>query len=424
MANNLKIIVSNPSVAPHVRQTVKAYNDAGYLYKLFTSFFDHPQNKLSSFLRKIKPLQKEVSRRAFHELPIEKFVSRPIPELLRSVAARVLSLTLVDRIWEWSELGFDKWVAGNLNPTTADAVHTYEHAALATLKKASELSMFGIYEQPSQHHSFFTQIARQQIALYPELNSASAELLINAKAEKRNKRRDEELALASLIICNSTFTKTTLIAGGVDEGKIKVVPLAFPAVNLKPKPQRDKKPLVFIYAGNQSLRKASHLLYLAWRKCDFPADKAELWLIGKMLLPETLRSNLPGKVTIKENIPHEEMMALYEQADVFVLPTLADGFGMVITEAMSQGVPVIASANSCGPDVIEHNKNGWIIAAGDVDLLADQMKRCVANPENVQSCGEAAKIKAAEWQWPQYRQKLAETIFSEWQKFRQAKQSV
>jgi glycosyltransferase involved in cell wall biosynthesis len=424
MESNFKIIVSNPSVAPHVRQTVKAYNDAGYLYKLFTSFFDHLDNKFSSFLRKIKPLQKEVSRRAFHELPIERFVSRPIPELLRSVAARVLSPTITDRIWEWSELGFDKWVAGNLNLSTADAVHTYEHAALATLKRAGELSLFGIYEQPSQHHAFFTTIAKQQIALYPELNSAAAELLINAKAAKRNKRRDRELTLASLIICNSTFTKTTLVAGGVDEKKITVIPLAFPEVNPQPKPLRDKKPLVFIYAGNQSLRKASHLLYLAWRKCNFSADEAELWLIGKMLLPETLRSNLPGKVTIKENIPHEEMMALYQKADVFVLPTLADGFGMVITEAMSQGVPVVSSANSCGPDVIEHNKNGWIITAGDVDMLVDQMKWCVANPENVQSCGEAAKIKAAEWQWPQYRQKLAETVFNEWQKFKQAKQSV
>jgi glycosyltransferase involved in cell wall biosynthesis len=422
-STNLKIIVSNPSVAPHVRQTVKAYHDAGFLYRLFTSFFDHPQNKFSSLLRKIKPLEKEISRRAYHELPIEKFRSRPLPELLRSVAARFVSSTVTDSIWEWSELGFDKWVAGNLD-ATIDSVHTYEHAALATLQEAKDLDIFGIYEQPSQHHSFFTGIAKQQIALYPELNSASAELLINDKAQKRNQRRDQELALASLIICNSTFTKKTLVAGGVDPEKITVIPLAFPEVNHRSKPQKDKMPLVFFYAVNQSLIKATHLLYLAWRKCNFSPDEAELWLIGKMLLPESLRSDLPGKVIIKENIPHEELMANYEKADVFVLPTLADGFGMVITEAMSQGVPVIASENSCGPDVIEHDKNGWLIPAGDVNALAAQMKRCVENRENVTSCGEVAKVKAAEWQWPQYRQKLTETVFNEWQKFKQAKQSV
>ena len=420
----MKIIVSNPSIAPHVKQTVKAYQDAGYLYKLYTSFFDHPESKFSAVLKKIKPLRKDVSRRAIDELPIEKIKSRPIPELLRSFAARVLSLTITDRIWEWSELGFDKWVAANLDAKTTDAIHTYEHAALVTLKKARKLNIFGIYEQPSQHHTFFTKIAKQQFAIYPELNSVVSELLINAKAEKRNRRRDEELALASLIICNSTFTKKTLIAGGVDEEKISVIPLAFPKINQHPKPAKHKTPLVFIYAGNQSLRKASHLLYLAWKKCNFSEGEAELWLIGKMLLPKNLRKDLPGKVIIKENIPHNELMALYESADIFILPTLADGFGMVIAEAMSQGVPVIASENSCGPDVITHNKNGWLITAGDVNSLAGQMQWCINNPDNVRSCGEEAKIKAAKWQWPQYRQKLSETVFNEWQKFKQAKQSV
>ena len=52
------------------------------------------------------------------------------------------------------------------------------------------------------------------------------------------------------------------------------------------------------------------------------------------------------------------------------------------------------------------------------------MKWCVENPENVITCGEAAKTKAAEWQWPQYRQKLADTVFNKWQNFKQAKRSV
>jgi len=420
---SLKIVVSNPSVPPHVKQSVMAYQEVGYLDHFYTSFFEHPKNIFSSALKKIKSLEKEINRRSFHELPIDKFVSRPIPELLRSIASRELGPIAADRIWEWSELGFDNWVAKNLNQNI-DAVHTYEHAALSTLKRAKELNIFGIYEQPSQHHAFFDAIVKQQTALYPELKTAGAELLVNDKAKKRNARRDEELALASLIICNSTFTKKTLIAGGIDPQKITVIPLGFPPVIQHPKAESGKKPMIFIYAGNQSLRKGSHLLYQAWRNCNFLADEAELWLIGKMQLPPHLREDLPGKVIIKENIPHDELMALYQQADIFVLPTLADGFGMVVTEAMSQGVPVIASENCCGPDVIEPGKDGWIIPAGDIDKLSTQMRWCVANPQQVASCGNAAKQKATNWQWPQYRQKLAEIVADKWQQFKQEKLSV
>jgi glycosyltransferase involved in cell wall biosynthesis len=419
----MKVVVSNPSVAPHVQQTVMAYHEAKYLDKFYTSFFDHPDNSFSSLLKKIGPIKNEVLRRSFNQLPIEKFATRPFPELLRSLSARKLGPVITDKIWEWSELGFDKWVADHLTPAI-DVVHTYEHAAFATLEKANKLGLFSIYEQPSQHHMFFNTIAKQQIALYPELNSATSELLVNKKADKRNKRRDEELSLASLVLCNSSFTKKTLVAGGVDAEKISIIPLSFPPVNNITRSASNNTPMIFLYAGNQSLRKASHILYHAWRHCNFTANQAELWLIGKMLLPEHLRSDLPGKVIIKENIPHTELMELYKKANVFVLPTLADGFGMVVTEAMSQGLPVIASENSCGPDIINHMEDGWIIPAGNVDILATQMQWCITHPAEVALFGNAAMQKAREYQWPQYRQKLAETVFNKWQQFGQAKLSV
>ena len=421
----MKITVANPSVAPHVQQTVKAYYEAGYLDLFCTAFFEHPDNKLSSYLKKIASIEKEINRRSFHDIPIEKFASRPLPELLRSLASRKLGAITTDKIWEWSELGFDKWVSSKLNAET-DAVHTYEHAALATLTKAKALKKFCIYEQPSVHHIFFNNLAKQQLALYPELKSAAMALKVNHKADRRNSRRDRELELADLILCNSSFTRSTLIQGGIDFAKIIVNPLAFPPVCANGAQQSTtiNKPVVFLHAGNQSITKASHIVYEAWRNCNFTEAEAELWLIGKMALPESSRKDLPGKVIIMDNIPHSDLMALYQQANVLIMPTLADGFGMVITEAMSQGVPVIASTNCCGPDVIEHMKDGWIIPAGNIDLLTEQLKWCVSNKQGLPQMGKAALEKASKWQWPQYKQKLSAIIFNRWEQFLQLKESV
>ena len=424
MPPSLKIIVANPAIPPHVQQTVIAYDEAGYLSLFFTSFVEHPDYRLSRLLKKISVLKKDLDRRSFHFLPINKLVLLSLPELIRTFSARKLNPLVTDFIWEWSELKFDRWVSRKLGGCHVSAVHTYEHAALATLTKARKLNIFSVHEQPSQHHTFFDKIARQQLAIYPELKSAATELLINKKAQKRNKRRDKELELASLIICNSTFTRRTLIDGGVEASKISVIPLSFPPVIADKKPIKKNSPMIFLYAGNQSIRKASHILYEAWRRCAFKDEDAELWLVGKMLLPGSLRENLPGKVVIKDNIPHGDLMKLYQQVDVFVLPSLADGFGMVVTEAMSQNVPVIASENCCGPDIITHMKDGWIVPAGEPQMLANQLIWCLNHKTEVATAGENARQKALSWQWSDYRRRLAEVVLEQWKKFQTAKASA
>lgn len=410
----MKVIIAHPVIAPHVKQNVIGYNEAGYLLYFFTTFFDHPDSLLSNKLSNVASIKALIKRRRFDEISIEKFKSRPLPELIRSFAARKTNPIITDLIWEWAELGFDKWVAKAIKHYRPDVVHTYEHAALVSLQQARSLNIFSVYEQPSQHHSYFTAVVEKQFELYPALKTETTSLLINKKAERRNHRRDQELALASLIICNSTFTKKTLINGGVEEGKISIIPLGFPVIKEILRTYHKNKPVVFLYAGNQSIRKGSHLLYEAWRVCNFTPAEAKLMLVGKMTLPEEMRANLPGDVLIKENIPHHELTSLYGEADVFVLPTLADGFGMVVTESMASGLPVIATDACCGPDVIKNNENGWIIAAGDLQALINQMKYCVSHQQDLKSVGIKAQQTAAKWQWADYRKKLNTVVYQKW----------
>lgn len=410
----MKVSLANPSIAPHIKQNVLAYYEAGQLDCFYSSFINHPDNKLASFLAKFKKIGKELDRRSFAELPIKYFHNRPLPELIRSVAARKLNPIITDRIWEWAELGFDNWTSKQINKNKPDVIHTYEHAALKTLQTAKALGIYTIYEQLSQHHGFFTSIVEAQLKQYPLLKSNHSDLLINEKAIARNARRDEELAIADLILCNSSFTKRTLVNAGVPETKIKVIPLAFPKT-LDTVAIKDKNsPIKFLYAGNQSIRKGTHLLFEAWRQCGFETDEAELWLIGSINKELLLNKELPSNVIIKENIPHQQLMELYQQIDVFVLPTLADGFGMVVTEAMSQGVPVIATENSCGPDIIDHKKNGWVIPAGDISALANAMRWAVNNRNSLSEMGMNALQKAKSWQWADYRKGLVQLVNASW----------
>lgn len=412
----MKVSIANSSVSPHVKQNVMAYYEASQLTLFYTSFFYHPHNKLAGFLNNFKFIREDLNRRAFTELPIHFFRKRPVPELIRSFSSRKLNAVITDKIWEWAELSFDKWVSKELLKNKPNIIHTYEHSALETLKVAKQHHIFTVYEQISQHHTFFKTIIDQQFSQFPLLKSGINNLLTNEKAIIRNQKRDEELKLADLILCNSTFTKRTLLQAGIDDNKIKIIPLGFP-VPLNKVPSKSKnKPFRFLFAGMQSLRKGTHLLFEAWRSCAFQVGEAELWLIGGTNEELKLGKPLPDNVMIKDSIPHTQLMEFYKEVDVFILPTLADGFGMVVTEAMSQGVPVITTTNSCGPDIIDNGKNGWIIEAGSIHAIVNILKLVFDKRNEIAMYKEAALAKAKSWQWKDYRMALTELIATEWEK--------
>lgn len=399
-----------------------AYHEAGVLDLYYTTFMDHPDYWLSNLIRRVAPpLRSELRRRHAGELPFESIRNFPWREMMRTAASRYASPTMTDRVWEWAELGFDRWVARHLD-RSAQVLHLHEHCALFTMQRAAELGLFTVYEQPSQHHAFFTRIAKEQIDRYPELAGEGTQLLIDEKAARRNQRRDQELALTNRIVCNSSFTRRTLTANHIPESKIDVIPLGFPEP-VAALPDRNWDRLVFLNAGTQNLRKALHLLYRAWRLAQIPEKDAELWLIGKMNLPESTREGLPGKVTIRESIPQPDLMDLYLKANVFILPTLADGFGMVITEAMSRGLIVITTENSGGPDLITHGVDGLIIPAGSEEAIRQALSWCLENRDKLPDMSRRAWLRAAGWQWSDYRRGIVKLMTNRFEEFQGTRQS-
>jgi glycosyltransferase involved in cell wall biosynthesis len=401
--------VACPNIAPFISESVLAYQEAGYLDKFYTTFFNHKDYPLTRTLIKLFPqLEKDFKRRDINEIEYALISGKPFKELLRVFSARKLNPIITDKIWEWSELNFDKWVASKLHPQLT-SIHTYEHAALSTLKRAKQLGITSFYEQPSQHHALFRSIVQEQIKKYPEFNTNQIKLLYDAKSVRRNFRRDEELKICDFILCNSTFTKNSLISAGITEEKIITIPYGFPETSptLEQTPQSDK--VIFMNAGNHNLRKGIHLLYGAWKACDF-RDKAELWMIGKNQLPNYFLKGLPENIKFIPNIPRTELMELYSKANVFILPTLADGFGMVISEAMSKGVPVITTYNSGGPDIIEDKKNGLLIPPNDIEAISSALKWSVENKHRLAEMGIRAYEKASSYPWSTFRKNLTSKI--------------
>jgi glycosyltransferase involved in cell wall biosynthesis len=106
-----------------------------------------------------------------------------------------------------------------------------------------------------------------------------------------------------------------------------------------------------------------------------------------------------GSVRHWPHVPKTELSARYAAADVLAFPTLGDGFGLVIQEAMCTGTPVITTPCGGGPECITNDVDGWLVPPGDIDALVERLRFCAANRDRVFEVGQAARRRAEQWTW-------------------------
>lgn len=104
---------------------------------------------------------------------------------------------------------------------------------------------------------------------------------------------------------------------------------------------------------------------------------------------ETL--GIRGHVEMHENVPEDELAALYRNAQLFVLSSNEEGLGLVLAEAMASGTPVV-STDCGGPStLIEDGKTGFLVPTGDAEALADRMAHVLTHPEKARALGQAGR---------------------------------
>jgi glycosyltransferase involved in cell wall biosynthesis len=102
-------------------------------------------------------------------------------------------------------------------------------------------------------------------------------------------------------------------------------------------------------------------------------------------------------------LPQQELVRRMHEADIFVLPSLAEGFAHVILEAMSCGLPVIATPHTCAPDVIVDGKHGFIVPIRDSERIAERLAWAIDRRTELASMGEAAALQARLFTWERFR---------------------
>jgi glycosyltransferase involved in cell wall biosynthesis len=196
----------------------------------------------------------------------------------------------------------------------------------------------------------------------------------------------EECELSHRIIVNSTWTRDALIREGVPRTKICVVPLAYdpPQSALRfnrtyPKSFNSARPLRVLFLGSCIPRKGVYELLDAARLLS--RAPVEFRFVGSF--GSDVKSDLFAKsnVTLTGPVPRNEVHECYCHADVFIIPTHSDGFGLTQLEAMAWRLPVIASKN-CG-NVVKHRISGLLINEVTPEAIAESIEWCIVNPKKL-----------------------------------------
>jgi alpha-maltose-1-phosphate synthase len=399
------ILLSHPTGNEFVRQAALAFREAELLREFWTCLSWNAEAPVNRFLP--ARLRRQLSRRSFH--PALRSLTRTAP--VREMG-RLLAVAMDISVFSKHETGplcidavfaaLDRKVASRVHELRdCRAVYAYEDGALETFRAAQERNLPRLYDLPIGYWRVAQQIYAEEQEREPEW---AMTLSGACDSPEKLARKEEELKLATRVVVASSFTKETLHSAEFP-AEVTVIPYGAPSV-LDREIVSNSENLRVLYVGSLGQRKGLSYLLRAIRLLG---AKVELTLIGRKVaagcgpLEEAVRRHhwIP-------TLPHGEVLAQMQRHDVLVLPSLFEGFGLVILEAMAQGLPVITTVHTAGPDLVSEGADGFIVPIRSAEAIVEKLDRLAGNPKLLREMKHAAREKARARKWGDYRDSLVQ----------------
>jgi len=199
-------------------------------------------------------------------------------------------------------------------------------------------------------------------------------------------REEREYKLADLIIVLSSFARQSFLEYGVAPEKLRVLPLGTEITRFRSSIQDHERrcarilrgePLQVLTVGSFSFRKGA--LDLA-EVAQSLKRRMKFRFVGDVP-PECRKLRTQSETTI-EFVPRQSQFSLpdvYREGDLFVFPTIEDGYPVVLAQARAAGLPILATTNSSAPDIVHENENGWILPIRNPAAFIERLEWCDAH---------------------------------------------
>jgi glycosyltransferase involved in cell wall biosynthesis len=205
-----------------------------------------------------------------------------------------------------------------------------------------------------------------------------------------------------LIVLNGGDRRFALERRWQPADRIDVVPHGVSARFLEPPRPAAPRGAGALFCGAWDRVKGTSYLVQAFDRLA-EAQPVPLTILGPGVSTAEVMASFPERlrpsVSVIDRVPEDRVIEEYRRHDLLVFPSTYEGFGLVVLEAMSQGLAVIATPVGCVPDLVRDGENGVIVPSRDAEALAKAVRRLMDAPEDRQRIGANAASTVGSMTW-------------------------
>lgn len=386
----------------------------GYLERLFTDLYvgDKPllreAVKAISGARRLADVRRLLARDA-EDIPGDRVTSFDWLGLRAQLALR-RARNEADRYRVYAEVGraFQRAVIRR-GLGAADTVLVSTGAAAELVEHARGIGVRAVLQQFDHPAKKLTEILDEERARWPEAEILRPEAVPDDLWCELLAEECRALEGADVVLVASDYTRRALANAGFDVRRTHIVPLAIDLERWRPRSThlRDAdESLRVLYAGQIDLRKG--VLYLIEALRRLRTRNIRVKLAGSIGLRTELLKPPGIDVELLGPVPRSDMPELMRWADLFVFPTLGEGFGLVQVEAIACGTPVIATTE-CG-EVVREGIEGHIVPPRDPDAIARWLDHYATRPRELVPMREAAARRVQAFSMEAYASRFCDAV--------------
>jgi glycosyltransferase involved in cell wall biosynthesis len=407
------VVVGNPGSIPEIFSLAGGLARAGMLERFILPLSDRTGGPLG--LPRRLPgragvrVRSELSRRSVpadvapHSVRHEASVA----EMLFVASQRLgYSSRRTAKLLERRDRLFDRRLSEHVS-ADHDAVVATHGAAHETLARAAQAGVVSFLHCPIAHHRYAEDLLQEEAEREPAF---APTLQLHRLSPAWKDRLEAELDTADRILVLSSAQARSFAAAGVDPDKLLVTPLGVDLTTFHPLQREADGIFRIVFVGQVGQRKGISYLLEAFTKAGIP--DSELVLAGQSVGTARPWEGRAGVRHVRHR-PRRELPDLYARSDVFVLPSLVEGFGLTALEAMACGLPVVVSENTFGHDVVEDRVSGYVVPIRDPEAIARALRELYDDPGGRRRMGAAARERAKQFSWSEHGDRTAAVIADE-----------
>jgi glycosyltransferase involved in cell wall biosynthesis len=293
---------------------------------------------------------------------------------------------------------FGRWASRELSKSPVDMTHLFSGVGLEAILAGEKTGKAHTLMRGSSHIQKQREILDEE-----EVRSGHG---IDKPSDWMIRREADEYVIADLIVCLSSFAYDSFKEKGFESARLLLNPLGVRESLFKASQEVLQKrrqrilsgKLQVLTAGTFSLRKgALDLVKLA----EAMAGKVDFVFRGDVAKDAAdLKEKAGGKIQFLPRVDQSRLAEDYARADLFLFPTLEDGYAAVLAQAAAAGLPILATHNCGAGDILNEGMDGWMVPIRKPEQIAARLVWCDGNRESfAKIADEAGKLKKiVDWQ--------------------------